>query len=211
MKRILITGGKGDIAVSLIKKLKETNEYEIFSPSHSEMDVTSINAVSDYINDRSPIDVLVNNAGISVDTNIVSSDINTEKNVLDTNLFGVFNCASAVLKNNPDALIINIGSMSGTAAGRNYNSYRAAKAGVIMATQCWALQGVNVFCVNAGRVEGKMRQKLFPKGDPFAGALLKQEKLAGFIAKLISSAPNLEKGKCFCIHSDNVDHLTDNM
>lgn len=211
MKKIVITGGKGDIALSLIKKLEESGEYQIFAPSHKEMDVTSIDSVSDYINKIDCVDVLINNAGINIDTQIASSDIHTEKTILDTNLFGIFNCTNAVLKNNKNALIINIGSMSGTSPGANYNSYRVAKAGVIMATQCWALEGVNTFCINVGRLKGKMRQKLFPNGDPFANSLLKQENLAEFIVKLLGSAQNLEKGKCFCVHSDNVDNLINNI
>lgn len=211
MKKVLISGGKGDIAVSLIKKLKEKGEYEIFAPSHSEMDVTDIDSVSKYVKSIGGADILVNNAGINVDTNILTSDIKVEKNILDTNLFGIFNCASAVLKINTKALVLNIGSMSGTAAGPTYNSYRVAKAGVIMATQCWAKQGVNTFCINVGRLEGAMRRKLFPDGDPFADTLLKQERLAAFIEKLIAKSSDVESGKCFCVHSDNVDDLINNM
>ncbi len=207
MNTILITGGQGDIATSLIKHLKATGSYQIFAPSHAEMDVTNIEAVSDYVQKIKSVDILVNNAGINIDTQILSSDIHTEKKILDTNLFGAFNCANAVLKNNKNAIIINIGSMSGTAPGATYNSYRAAKAGLIMATRCWAMEGVRTCCINVGRLAGKMRQKLFPNGDPFADTLLKQDQLAAFIVKLITHFPSVENGQCFCVHSDNVEQL----
>ena len=75
MKTILITGGHGDIASAIIDVLKDKNKYSVFSPSHTEMDVTDIKAVHSYISKIGKIDILINNAGINVDTNILTSNI----------------------------------------------------------------------------------------------------------------------------------------
>lgn len=207
MKTVLITGGHGDIAVSLKSILSDSAEYLVYSPSHKEMNVSNIEEVSSYINNIENIDVLINNAGINIDTSILNSDISIEKTILETNLFGAFNCTNAVLKKNKNAFIINIGSMSGTAPGATYNSYRAAKAGLIMATKCWAMEGVNTICINVGRLKGKMRQKLFPKGDPYESSLLKKELLSEFIKKIIDGKINLQNGLSINVHSDNIDNL----
>lgn len=165
MKRVLITGGNGDIAKAIYNILDSTKNYEVKTPGKEELDVTDILSVKSYIDKFQP-DILINNAGYVIPQSIKDCDILKSKNSLDVNLWGVFNCTSAVLSKNKNAQIINIGSSAATKIHGTWSSYCAAKAGVVMATKCWAEDGVNVVCISPGRTLTKMRKGLYPDEDP---------------------------------------------
>lgn len=165
MKKILITGGNGDIAKAIFSLLTAKGGYEIKSPSKSEMDVTDIFSVEKYISYFCP-DILINNAGYVVPQSIKECDVLKTKKALDVNLWGVFNCSALVLRKNKNAQIINIGSSAATKIHGTWSSYCAAKAGVVMATKCWAEDGINVICISPGRTLTKMRKGLYPDEDP---------------------------------------------
>ena len=165
MKRVLITGGNGDIAKAIYNILDSTKNYEVKTPGKEELDVTDILSVKSYINKFQP-DILINNAGYVVPQSIKDCNILKSKNSLDVNLWGVFNCTSAVLSKNKNAQIINIGSSAATKIHGTWSSYCAAKAGVVMATKCWAEDGVNAVCISPGRTLTKMRKGLYPDEDP---------------------------------------------
>ena len=57
--KILITGGNGNIAKIIRRNL--SNNYMIYSPSHSELDILDYNKLKDYINDIQP-DILIHTA-----------------------------------------------------------------------------------------------------------------------------------------------------
>lgn len=179
MKRVLITGGNGDIAQAIAQKLTELGGYEIRTPGRTEMDVTSVESVEAYVSQWVP-DVLINNAGYVFPQSISDCDITKEKNSIDINLFGVFNCSAAVLKRNPAAHIVNIGSSAATKIHGTWSSYCATKAAVVMATQCWAEDGVSCVCVSPGRAATKMRRGLYPNEDQ--STLMKTTDFAQVIA-----------------------------
>lgn len=202
MKKVLITGGEGDIAKAIAHLLEEKKEYIIKTPGKSEMDVTSIEAVRSLTEQFVP-DILINNAGYVVPQSIKNCDISKEKKSIEINLFGVFNCSAAVLEKNPDALIINIGSSAATKVHGTWSSYCATKAGVVMATECWADDGVHVICLSPGRTETKMRKSLFPEED--ANTLLRAEDFAKIVMKAIEGCyPN---GSHINVTKDNVAEL----
>ncbi len=165
MKRVLITGGNGDIAKAIYNILDSTKNYEVKTPGKEELDVTDILSVKSYIDKFQP-DILINNAGYVIPQSIKDCNILKSKNALDVNLWGVFNCTSAVLSKNKSAQIINIGSSAATKIHGTWSSYCAAKAGVVMATKCWAEDGVNVVCISPARTLTKMRKGLYPDEDP---------------------------------------------
>ena len=59
IKKILITGGNGNIAKMIRRNL--SSKYEIFAPSHSELDILNYNDLYDYINNIKP-DILIHTA-----------------------------------------------------------------------------------------------------------------------------------------------------
>jgi 2-deoxy-D-gluconate 3-dehydrogenase len=106
-----------------------------------------------------PVDVLVNNAGITLDkktTEVTDEDWET---VLATNLTSMFRCARAVapgMMRLERGKIINIGSMYGVIGVPRYAAYCASKAAVDGLTRSlaaeWARHGIQVNCLAPGYV-----------------------------------------------------------
>ena len=142
----------------------DKGEYEVKTPGKDELDVTKPDMVLGFVEQFKP-DILVNNAGYVLPQSIRDCDIEKEKKALDINLFGTFNCTAAVLKVNKAARIINIGSSAATKIHGTWSSYCAAKSGVVMATKCWAEDGVYTVCISPGRAATKMRSGLYPDED----------------------------------------------
>lgn len=164
MKKVLITGGQGDIAQAIARRLLAHGGYEVKAPGKDVMDVTEIDVVTKYVENFVP-DILINNAGYVFPQSIKNCDMEKEKKAFDINLFGLFNCTAAVLKMNKEARIINIGSSAATKIHGTWSSYCASKAAVVMATKCWAEDGVYAVCVSPGRTDTKMRRGLYPDED----------------------------------------------
>ena len=80
------------------------------------------------------IDILVNNAGITRDNLIMRMKEEDWKQVLDTNLTGVYHCTKAVSKimmKQRQGSIVNLTSVVGITGNAGQANYAAAKAGVI--------------------------------------------------------------------------------
>lgn len=89
------------------------------------------------------IDILVNNAGITRDKSLKCMRMEQWDQVMQTNLYGVFNCTSAVLPymlNQKYGRIVNIASVIGQSGNFGQANYAAAKAGVIGFTKSSALE-----------------------------------------------------------------------
>ena len=114
-----------------------------------------------------PIEVLVNNAGITRDGLLLRMSEKDISDVLDTNLKGTFFCTKAVLKDMMKSRygkIINITSIVGVTGNAGQSNYAASKAGLIGFTKSVAKEyGAKGICVNAvapGFIETEMTDKL---------------------------------------------------
>lgn len=100
-----------------------------------------------------PIDVLVNNAGITRDTTMKRMDHAKWQEVIDTNLGGCFNMAKAVwdgMVGRGYGRIVNIGSINGQAGQYGQVNYAAAKSGIHGFTKALAQEGARAgITVNA--------------------------------------------------------------
>ncbi|WP_420961383.1 acetoacetyl-CoA reductase [Brucella sp. IR073] len=100
-----------------------------------------------------PIEVLVNNAGITRDAMFHKMTVEQWKEVIDTNLNGVFNMAHRVwpgMRERKFGRIINISSVNGQKGQAGQANYSAAKAGDIGLTKALAQEGARVgITVNA--------------------------------------------------------------
>ena len=90
---------------------------------------------------KSPVSVLVNNAGITKDSMMHKMSHEDWNNVIDTNLTSCFNMSQAVIssmRENGYGRIINISSINGLTGQIGQTNYSAAKAGVIGFTKALA-------------------------------------------------------------------------
>jgi acetoacetyl-CoA reductase len=91
-----------------------------------------------------PVDVLVNNAGITRDGTMKRMDRGAWEDVIDTNLGGCFNMAKAVwesMSGRKYGRIVNIGSINGQAGQYGQVNYAAAKSGIHGFTKALAQEG----------------------------------------------------------------------
>lgn len=162
-KKVLITGGSGGIAQA-IKTLLEEDGYKVLAPTRTEMDVTDWNSIENVIKDYIP-DILINNAGYVVPQSIKKMDLENTKKHFDINIGGTFYCTGIALKYNPNLQIVNIGSAAAVESHATWSEYCASKAAVVMATKCWAEDGLYAVAISPGRTRTKMRKFLFPDED----------------------------------------------
>ncbi len=104
-----------------------------------------------------PADVLVNNAGITADTQFVDMSREEWERVMDVNLGGMFNCTQAFyddIWNAEEGRLINISSVVGKQGNFGQANYAAAKSGMFGFTRTIALElaqgGSTANCVAPG-------------------------------------------------------------
>jgi acetoacetyl-CoA reductase len=116
-----------------------------------------------------PIEVLVNNAGITRDTTMHRMRADQWNDVIRTNLDSCFNMSRAVIegmRGRGFGRIVNIGSINGQAGQIGQTNYSAAKAGIHGFTKALAQEGasrgVTVNAVSPGYVETDMVRAVPP-------------------------------------------------
>ncbi|MFZ5608570.1 MAG: acetoacetyl-CoA reductase [Pseudomonadota bacterium] len=113
--------------------------------------------------DLGPVDVLVNNAGITRDGTLLKMSHDNWQQVIDTNLGSCFNMAKAVfgaMKDRGFGRIVNIGSINGQAGQYGQVNYAAAKSGIHGFTKALAQEGarfgITVNAVAPGYIDTDM-------------------------------------------------------
>lgn len=156
--------------------------------------------VAQITQDIGPVDVLVNNAGITRDMTFKKMDKTNWDAVMKTNLDSVFNMTKPVCDGMTErgwGRIINISSVNGQKGAFGQTNYSAAKAGMHGFTKALALEvarkGVTVNTISPGYIGTKMvmaipadvlESKIIPQIP--MGRLGKPEEVAGLVAYLAS-------------------------
>ena len=110
-----------------------------------------------------PVDIVVNNAGITRDGVLAKMSWQDWKDVIDTNLGGCFNMAKATFAGMTQrgwGRIVNIGSINGQAGQYGQVNYAAAKSGIHGFTKALAQEGakkgVTVNAIAPGYIDTDM-------------------------------------------------------
>lgn len=172
-KVALVTGGTRGIGAAIALALKAagrtvaanyagneekakafTDETGIASYKFDVSDFDAVTAAVAQIEaDLGPIEILVNNAGITRDGTMHRMSPEQWQAVIDTNLGSCFNCCRAVIdgmRSRKFGRIVNIGSINGQAGQYGQVNYAAAKSGIHGFTKALAQEGARAgITVNA--------------------------------------------------------------
>jgi len=100
--------------------------------------------IDQIVADLGPVDVVINNAGITRDGTLMRMSKEDWQTVIDTNLGSCFNMAHAVfpsMRERNFGRIVNIGSINGQAGQYGQVNYAAAKSGIHGFTKALAQEG----------------------------------------------------------------------
>ena len=205
-KKILITGATGGIGYSLVKKFYELGSAILATGTNEDKldklknEFKNIKIKSFKLNQHSEIekfvdschlelggiDVLMNNAGITLDNLAIRLTDENWKKVIDINLTSTFlMCKQAIKKMLKDkqGKIINITSIVAHTGNLGQANYAASKAGIIGFSKSLAIEyarkNININCISPGFVKTEMTDKI------------KEE----FKKMLVSKLPRGELGK----------------
>lgn len=130
-------------------------------------DVADPAAAEDMLNQIGPVDVLVNNAGVSGFGLLHETPPADWRRMLDVNLTGAYHCCRAALPGmirKKSGVIINVSSIWGVTGASCEAAYSASKAGLIGLTKALAKEvgpsGIRVNCVAPGLIDTDMNQNL---------------------------------------------------
>ncbi len=148
-----------------------------------------------------PVDVVVNNAGITRDSTIMKMDKQSWNAVIDTNLGGCFTMAKAVfegMKSRGWGRIVNISSVNGQAGQYGQVNYAAAKSGIHGFTKALAQEGarfgVTVNAIAPGYIDTDMV------------AAVPSDVLAKIVARIpigrLGQAQEIARGVAFLVAED---------
>ncbi len=106
------------------------------------------------VDEYDSLDIMVNNAGVTVVEPLMELDPEEWRRVIDVNLSGVFYCAQAagrrMIERGGGGQLINVSSMFGSVGIQGRAPYNASKGGVNTLTKCLAVElAEHDICVNA--------------------------------------------------------------
>ena len=185
---IIVTGATGVIGGSILTKLNEANaniiatganqnklnkikeqfnniEIKKFDISNHKLIETFIDECSEILDNK--IDILINNAGITLDNLAIRMKDEEWSKVINLNLTSSFLLSKYAIKRmlkNKFGKIINITSIVGHTGNIGQANYAASKAGIIGMSKSLAMEygkkNITVNCVSPGFIKSKMTDKI---------------------------------------------------
>ena len=222
----LVTGGTRGIGSAISRMLKDAG-FKVAAVYHGNVEAAEAFAketgikvfrwdVADFgacregvervIEEMGPIEVLVNNAGITRDGTIHRMDYEDWEAVVHTNLTSCFNLARLVIeamRQRSFGRIINIGSINGQAGQYGQVNYAAAKSGIHGFTKALAQEGaakgITVNAIAPGYVDTDMVRAVPPP--------VLEKIIAGIPVGRLGRAEDIARGVLF-LASDEADFIT---
>jgi NAD(P)-dependent dehydrogenase (short-subunit alcohol dehydrogenase family) len=173
--------------------------------------VSVAHGVEDTLAKHSRIDILIANAGIA-GPNYTTWEypIDAWKQVIDTNLLGVFLCCRAVvpcmLQQNYGR-IVNVASIAGKEGNANASAYSASKAGVIALTKSLgketASHNIGVNCITPAAARTRLFEQMTEAHINFMlskiprGRFVEVDEISAMVAWLVSEENSFTTGAVF--------------
>jgi NAD(P)-dependent dehydrogenase (short-subunit alcohol dehydrogenase family) len=161
------------------------------------------------------IDVLLNNAGVAMNTPTLELSAEDWRRAIDVNLNGTFYCSQAVGRRmvaQGSGVILNMASMYGLAAAPERAAYCGSKAAIVMLTKVlaieWAKANVRVNAIAPGYVQTALVDQLVRDGrlalDAItartpSGRLAQPEEIAAVALFLASDAASFINGQAMVV------------
>ena len=160
-KRALVTGGGSGIGLAIARQLVENGATVYILARNKERldkavaesgnkmipiqcDVMDWEGTRKVVRNILPIHLLVNNSGVHISETVLELTEASYDQTLNTNLKGAVNLtqfvANDLISKNLPGRIVNVSSMLGHRALETYFAYCCSKAGMDMATKCFALE-----------------------------------------------------------------------
>ncbi|MDD9716202.1 SDR family oxidoreductase [Dinoroseobacter sp. PD6] len=186
-KRALITGASSGIGAHLARTLGQAGAEVILAARRADrleavaetlradgivaqtaaLDVTDAASVAAAVTTMGPLDILINNSGVSGQDMVIDTTEADWDRVLDTNLKGAWRVSRAFAPGliARQGTILNVASILGIGVLKTVGPYAASKAGLIQLTRAMALElardGVRVNALAPGYIETPINTEFF--------------------------------------------------
>jgi meso-butanediol dehydrogenase/(S,S)-butanediol dehydrogenase/diacetyl reductase len=157
-KRVLVTGGTSGIGLATVERFRAEGSDVVVLARHAgdgsgeyRVDVGDLAEVRAAFAEIGPVDIVVNNAGVSYRHSLLDTTSEEWDEVVATNLTGVFNVAQTAARSMVErgGVILNISSTNALVGHPFYGDYNATKAAVLALTRTMALEWAPSVRVNA--------------------------------------------------------------
>ena len=186
-KKVLITGATGGIGNSLVKKFHDhgslimatgtkEEKLENLKKNFSKIEIEKFkldehSKIEEFIEKvykkLNGIDIVINNAGITLDNLSIRLSEENWKKVLDVNLTSTFlMCKHSIKKmlKQKYGKIINITSIVGHTGNLGQANYSASKAGIVAFSKSLAIEyakkNININCISPGFIQTEMTDNI---------------------------------------------------
>ena len=126
---VVVTGGTRGIGAAIADRFRSLGDT-VLAPGRAECDVTDEEAVAVYFASAGPVDVLVNNAGISSSAPVSRTSLDDWREQFEVNATGAFLCTRAVLdgmRSRDSGRVVTVASTASHVGYRYTAGYTASK------------------------------------------------------------------------------------
>lgn len=213
MKKVLITGASRGIGCSIAGRLEKEGIYEILAPTRKELDLSNLDSITNYFKRNKDIDILINNAGINILSEVDSIEENDLAEMLRVNLeapFMLLKYSVPNMKKQKWGRVINISSIWGQSSKEKRSMYSATKFGLNGVTKSLARElgeyNILVNSICPGFVNTELTKKNISaevaselKKDIPLARFAEPEEIAEFVAFLVSEKNSYITGQAIII------------
>ena len=225
MRTVVVTGGKRGIGASIAWHFEGLGD-RVIPLSSAELDVTDEQAVTEVFGGIGPVDVLVNNAGVSSSAPLKRTTLEEWERQIAVNATGAFLCTRAVaggMRARGSGAIVTVASIAGRVGARYTAAYTASKhaaVGLMRATAAeLAGSGATANAVCPAFVDTPMTDRAVTRIEELTGRggarrsleemtplgrLLEPDEVAGAVAWLASPAAAAVNGQTLVLDGGGI-------